>query len=97
MNHSSVPLRMDKKTEMSQVDVVSSQDHHSSLKEDAAHIEDGLPKRQSFAQKLKKHLRKWWWLHLILFIAITLLMVLLLYVTLSEHSTAHGSRVYVVC
>lgn len=29
-------------------------------------------------QKIKAHFRKWWWLHLIVFVLITLLIVLLL-------------------
>ncbi|MCJ1244257.1 hypothetical protein MMC30_001455 [Trapelia coarctata] len=69
---------MDKETEMSQVDAVSSYDRQSEAKEDSGHFEEVAPQRQTFAQKLKQHLRKWWWLHLILFIAITLLLVLLL-------------------
>ena len=31
-----------------------------------------------FGAKLKAHLRKWWWLHLIFFIASTLIIVLCL-------------------
>ena len=69
---------MDKETEVSQVDAVSSHDPYSSFKDEAGHPDEIVPQRQTFAQKLKKHLRKWWWLHLILFIAITLLLVLLL-------------------
>ncbi|KAI4130238.1 MAG: hypothetical protein LQ338_001853 [Usnochroma carphineum] len=34
--------------------------------------------RRSFGAKLKAHLRKWWWLHLIFFIASTLIIVLCL-------------------
>lgn len=85
---------MDKETEMSQVDAVSSYDRHSSVKEESGHFEDGAPKRPTFAQKLKKHLRRWWWLHAILFIAITLLVVLLLSVISSGHSRVHGPGAY---
>ena len=42
-------------------------------------FEDIIPQgRQTKGQKIKAHFRKWWWLHLILFILITLLIVLLL-------------------
>ncbi len=34
--------------------------------------------RPSFGAKLKAHFRKWWWLHLIVFIASTLIIVLCL-------------------
>ena len=35
-------------------------------------------KKPAFGQKLKAHLRKWWWAYLIFFIASTLLIVLCL-------------------
>ncbi len=35
-------------------------------------------RKPTFGQKLKAHLRKWWWAHLIFFIASTLILVLCL-------------------
>ena len=37
-----------------------------------------VAKRPTFMQRYKAHMKKWWWLHLIIFIAITLLIVLLM-------------------
>ena len=37
-------------------------------------------RKQSFGAKLKAHFKRFWWLHLILFIASTLIIVLCLYV-----------------
>lgn len=90
------PLTMDKETEMSQVDAVSSHDHHSEAKEDGSHLEEVAPQRQTFPRKLKQHLRKWWWLHLILFIAVTLLLVMLLSVTSSEYSKSPWTFAYII-
>ncbi|KAI9684081.1 MAG: hypothetical protein M1829_003351 [Trizodia sp. TS-e1964] len=54
-----------------------------STKEDVAdpnHIENAEPARKppGFLARVKAHFRKWWWLHLIIFISVTLLLVLLL-------------------
>ena len=37
-------------------------------------------RKQSFGAKLKAHFKRFWWLHLILFIVSTLIIVLCLYV-----------------
>ena len=43
---------------------------------------NALPPRPkaTFGQRLKAHFRKWWWAHLLAFVAITLIVVLCVYV-----------------
>ena len=36
----------------------------------------GSPERLTFGQKVKRHYRKYWWLHLIIFIVVTLVITL---------------------
>ncbi|KAL8898593.1 MAG: hypothetical protein Q9207_006626, partial [Kuettlingeria erythrocarpa] len=55
--------------------------------------------RPSFGAKLKAHFRKWWWLHLIVFIASTLIIVLCLPGMTNRHEGKNlankNNRIYV--
>ncbi|MCJ1284287.1 hypothetical protein MMC26_003618 [Xylographa opegraphella] len=82
---------MDKELEMSQVELTSSTNRSSSLKRESSHFNDAaVLRRRTSGHRLKTHLRRWWWLHLIIGIAVLLLITLLLVYVGFPHITQSG-------
>ncbi|MCJ1407815.1 hypothetical protein MMC19_001886 [Ptychographa xylographoides] len=69
---------MDKEMGVTQAEVGSSTHHSLSVKRESSELEQATPRRGTFGQKLKAHLKRWWWLHLIIGIAVLLLVTLIL-------------------